>query len=36
MRYQLYYTPSNPGRGEFIRLPLEEAGADPARPAQGD
>lgn len=28
MRYELYYTPSNPGRGEFIRLPLEEARAD--------
>lgn len=28
MRYELYYTPSNQGRGEFIRLALEEAGAD--------
>jgi glutathione S-transferase len=28
MRYELYYQPSNQGRGEFIRLPLEEAGAD--------
>jgi glutathione S-transferase len=41
MRYELYYTPSNPGRGEFIRLPLEEARAayvDVARgsgPGQG-
>jgi glutathione S-transferase len=28
MRYELYYTPTNPGRGEFVRLPLEEAGAE--------
>lgn len=28
MRYELYYTPSNQGRGEFVRLALEEAGAD--------
>jgi len=28
MRYELYYWPSIQGRGEFIRLPLEEAGAD--------
>src|SRR5271170_1907815 len=28
MRYELYYWPSIPGRGEFIRLALEEAGAD--------
>jgi glutathione S-transferase len=28
MRYQLYYWPSIPGRGEFIRLALEDAGAD--------
>jgi glutathione S-transferase len=28
MRYELYYTPSNQGRGEFVRLPLEEARAD--------
>ena len=28
MRYELYYHASNPGRGEFIRLPLEDAGAD--------
>jgi len=28
MRYQLYYWPTIQGRGEFIRLPLEEAGAD--------
>ena len=28
MRYELYYFASNPGRGEFVRLPLEEAAAD--------
>src|ERR1700744_6600554 len=28
MRYGLYYWPSIRGRGEFIRLALEEAGAD--------
>src|ERR1044072_3453445 len=28
MRYELYYQAANPGRGEFIRLPLEDAGAD--------
>jgi glutathione S-transferase len=28
MRYALYYWPSIQGRGEFIRLALEEAGAD--------
>lgn len=28
MRYELYYQPSVQGRGEFIRLALEEAGAD--------
>lgn len=26
--YQLYYWPTIQGRGEFIRLALEEAGAD--------
>jgi glutathione S-transferase len=26
--YQLYYWPTVPGRGEFVRLALEEAGAD--------
>lgn len=26
--YQLYYWPSIPGRGEFVRLALEDAGAD--------
>jgi glutathione S-transferase len=28
MRYELYYWPTIQGRGEFIRLALEEAGAD--------
>lgn len=28
MKYQLYYWPGLPGRGEFVRLALEEAGAD--------
>ena len=28
MRYELYYQPSIQGRGEFIRLALEDAGAD--------
>jgi len=28
MRYELYYHAHNSGRGEFIRLPLEEARAD--------
>lgn len=28
MRYRLYYWPSIPGRGEFVRLALEHAGAD--------
>ena len=28
MRYELYYHAANQGRGEFIRLPLEDAGAD--------
>jgi glutathione S-transferase len=35
MRYELYYTPSNQGRGEFIRLPLEDAGADYVDVARG-
>jgi glutathione S-transferase len=41
MRYELYYTPSNQGRGEFVRLAFEEAGVpylDVARvtgPGQG-
>jgi glutathione S-transferase len=28
MRYELYYHPNAQGRGEFVRLALEEAGAD--------
>jgi glutathione S-transferase len=28
MRYELYYWPGIPGRGEFVRLALEQAGAD--------
>ena len=28
MRYELYYWPQIPGRGEFVRLALEAAGAD--------
>ena len=28
MRYQLYYWPGIPGRGELVRLALEQAGAD--------
>src|SRR3972149_1194943 len=28
MRYELYYWPSIQGRGEFIRLVLEDSGAD--------
>jgi glutathione S-transferase len=28
MSYELYYWPSNQGRGEFVRLALEEAAAD--------
>jgi len=42
MRYELYYWPSIQGRGEFVRLALEDAAADyidvarrPARGAQG-
>jgi glutathione S-transferase len=37
-RYRLYYWPSIQGRGEFIRLPLEDAGAayvDVARGSRG-
>lgn len=28
MRYQLYYTPTNQGRGEFVRLAFEETGTE--------
>src|SRR5689334_20261573 len=34
MRYELYYWPSIQGRGEFVRLALEEAGADYAHMAR--
>ncbi|HEX7230767.1 MAG TPA: glutathione S-transferase family protein [Candidatus Binatia bacterium] len=35
MRYELYYWPSIQGRGEFVRLPLEESGADYVDVARG-
>jgi glutathione S-transferase len=35
MRYELYYWPSIPGRGEFIRLALEDALADYVDVARG-
>ena len=35
MRYELYYQPSIQGRGEFVRLSLEEAGADYVVPVGG-
>ncbi len=35
MRYELYYWPDIQGRGEFVRLALEEAGADYADVARG-
>lgn len=35
MRYELYYWPSIQGRGEFIRLALEHAGADYIDAARG-
>jgi glutathione S-transferase len=28
MRYELFYWPSIQGRGEFVRLALEQAGAE--------
>jgi len=28
MKYELYYWPDIPGRGEFVRLALEYGGAD--------
>ena len=34
--YQLYYWPSIQGRGEFVRLALEEAGVDYVDVARGD
>jgi glutathione S-transferase len=35
MRYELYYWPGIPGRGEFVRLALEEANADYVDVARG-
>jgi glutathione S-transferase len=35
MRYELYYWPSIQGRGEFVRLALEETGADYVDIARG-
>jgi len=35
VRYQLYYYPTIQGRGEFVRLALEEAGADYIDVARG-
>jgi glutathione S-transferase len=35
MRYELHYWPSIQGRGEFVRLALEEAGADYVDVARG-
>jgi glutathione S-transferase len=35
MRYQLYYWPEIQGRGEFVRLALEEGGADYVDVARG-
>ena len=36
MRYQLHYWPTIQGRGEFVRLALEAAGADYVDVARGD
>lgn len=36
MRYELYYWPSIQGRGEYVRLALEEAGADYADVARNE
>ena len=36
MRYELYYWPSIQGRGEYVRLALEEAGADYVDVARGE
>src|SRR5713101_6305679 len=35
MRYELYYWPGIQGRGEYVRLALEDAGADYADVARG-
>ena len=36
MRYELYYWPQIQGRGEFVRLALEDAGADYVDVARGE
>jgi glutathione S-transferase len=36
MRYELYYWPGIQGRGEYVRLALEEAGADYADVTRGE
>src|SRR5258708_20485174 len=36
MRYELYYWPTIQGRGEYVRLALEDAGADYADIARGN
>jgi glutathione S-transferase len=36
MRYELYYWPGIQGRGEYVRLALEDCGADYADVARGD
>jgi len=36
MRYELYYWPSIQGRGEYVRLALEDAGANYADVARSD
>jgi glutathione S-transferase len=36
MKYELYYWPSIQGRGEYVRLALEDAGANYADVARGD
>jgi glutathione S-transferase len=36
MRYQLYYWPGIQGRGEYVRLALEQAGADYTDVARGE
>ncbi|MEH2478827.1 glutathione S-transferase [Nitrobacteraceae bacterium AZCC 2146] len=36
MRYELYYWPTIQGRGEYVRLTLEDAGADYADMARGN
>src|ERR1700760_4815671 len=36
MRYELYYWPGIQGRGEYVRLALEEAGADYSDVARGE